>query len=109
MAVNRFKSYAMRSASFPAGFEELPPHREEKVRLGNALAEVSCRLAEAQSKAGNYWTLEQPATSLMWLYEPIAKLLSNDDVSVVTTDVCMSAVPWRKPTSIAAKDLENPS
>ena len=92
----------MRSASCPAGFENLPPHREEKVRLGNALAEVACKLAEAESKAGNYWTLEQPATSLMWLYECIAKLISNNDVVVVTADVYMFGAPWRKPTSIAA-------
>ena len=102
MAVNRFKSYAMRSASCPAGFENLPPHREEKVRLGNALAEIACKLAEAQSKAGNFWTLEQPATSLMWLYACIAKLILSDDVFVVTVDVCMFGAPWRKPTSIAA-------
>ena len=66
MAVNRFRSYALRSAYQLEGFEDLPPHREEKVRLGDALAEVSVRLAEAREKAGNCWTLEQPATSLMW-------------------------------------------
>ena len=77
MAVNRFKSYAMRSAKEPGGFRNLPPHREEKVRLGNALAQVAVRLAEAQEKAGNYWMLEQPATSLMWLYEPIANLIAK--------------------------------
>ena len=102
MAVNRFKSYAMRSAKFPAGFEDLPPHREEKVRLGNALAEISRRLAEAQEKAGNYWTLEQPSTSLMWLYDPIAWLIDRCCVFMVTTDVCMFGAPWRKPTSIAS-------
>ena len=29
MAVNRFKSYAMRSWDFPLGLPNLPPHREE--------------------------------------------------------------------------------
>ena len=55
------------------GVASLPPHREAKVRLGNALSEVAARLADAQEKAGNFWILEQPATSLMWLVEPIAK------------------------------------
>ena len=97
MAVNRFKTYAMRSAAQPGGFDVLPPHREEKVRLGNALAEISKRLAGAQEKAGNYWTLEQPATSLMWLFEPIAWLINRDGVFIVTTDVCMYGAPWKKP------------
>ncbi len=65
MACNRFKSYAMRSAWEPAGFANLPPHCAEKVRLGNALAEASARLADAQEKAGMFWMLEQPATSLI--------------------------------------------
>ena len=90
----------------PAGFAELPPHRADKVRLGNALAEVSCRLASAQEKAGNFWTLvEQPATSLMWLYEPVAELINKPEVYVAKTDVCMFGAPWRKPTSIAANFL----
>ena len=92
----------MRSAKLPAGFEDLPPHREEKVRLGNALAEISRRLAEAQEKAGNYWTLEQPSTSLMWLYDPIAWLIDRCCVFMVTTDVCMFGAPSRTPTSIAS-------
>ena len=57
MAVNRFRSYAMRSADQPEGFDDMPPHRKEKVRLGNALAEVSARLAEAQEKAGFFGCL----------------------------------------------------
>ena len=78
MAVNKFPTYAMRSASMPGGFDELPPHRREKVELGNALAEVSTRLALSQEKAENYWTLEQPATILMWLYKPMADLIYRD-------------------------------
>ena len=87
MAVNRFVSYAMRSAKEPGGFSDLPPHREEKVRLGNALAQVAVRLAEAQEKAGNYWMLEQPATSLMWLYEPLATLIAKATSFLITADV----------------------
>ena len=89
MAVNRFKTYAMRSSDRPEGFDDLPPHREEKVRLGNALAEVSARLAEAQEKAGNYWILEQLATSLMWLFAPIAALIAKVTICLAVIDVCM--------------------
>ena len=102
MAVNRFASYAMRSSDEPQGFDDLPPHREEKVRLGNALAEVSSRLAEAQDKAGNFWMLEQPATSLMWLFAPIAALIAKVTTFLVVIGVCMFGAPWRKPTTLAA-------
>ena len=51
LAVNRFKSYAMRSAKFPAGFKDLHPHREEKVRLGNALAEISRKAGRSRGES----------------------------------------------------------
>ena len=92
----------MRSACQPEGFDDLTPHREEKVRLGNALAEVSARLAEAQEKAGNYWMLEQPATLLMWLFLPIAALIAKVTIFLVVIDVCMFGAAWRKPTTLAA-------
>ena len=76
------------------------------MRLGNALAEISKRLAVAQEKAGNCWTLEQPATSLMWRFAPIAQLISRCGIFIVTTDVCMFGAPWRKPTSIAANFIQ---
>ena len=102
MACNRFKRYAMRSRDEPAGFANLPLHRAVKVRLGNALAEIAARLAEAQEKAGHFWMLEQCATSLMWLYEPVAKLLGSASAYLASIDVCMFGAPWRKPTSLAA-------
>ena len=64
-----------------------------KVRLGNALAEIAARLAEAQEKAGNFWMLEQPATSLMWIFEPVAKLLRSASTHLASIDVCMFGAP----------------
>lgn len=75
MACNRFPKYAMRRASEPSEFANLPPHRLEKVRLGTAIAEVSVKLEEAQEKALNFWMLKQPATSLMRLYAAVASTL----------------------------------
>ena len=54
MAVNRFAMYAMRSATGPDGFTNLPDHRALNVRLGYALALVAVRFAEAQTKAGQF-------------------------------------------------------
>ena len=89
----------MRSSNQPGGFANLPPHREAKVRLGNALAEIAARVADAQEKAGNYWMLGQPATSLMWRFEPIARLVERCSTFLATIDVCMFGAPWRKPTT----------
>ena len=45
----------MRSLVYPEGFWDLPAHRAEKVRLGNALAEVSLRLCKAREKFHAFW------------------------------------------------------
>ena len=97
----------MRSTSEPAGFANLPAHREVKVRMGNALAEVSTRIACAQEKAQNFWTLEQPATSLMSLFALVAELMAKASSSLVVVDVCMYGAPWRKPTTLGAFVFRN--
>ena len=89
MAVNMFKTDAMRGSQQPGGCVDLPPHRQEKVSLDNALATVSRKPADAQEKAEQFWILEEPATSLMWLFEPVAGLVERESTFVVTTDVCM--------------------
>ena len=60
------------------------------------------KLAEVQEKAGNYWMLEQPATSLMWLVDPIAAFIARVTFVLVVIDVCMFGAPWRKPITLAA-------
>ena len=57
-AVNKCVRYAMRSVTCPEGFWYLPPHRAEKVRLGNALADVALRLCKAQEKVKGMWQWE---------------------------------------------------
>ena len=101
MAVNRFPVHAMRSRAEPSGFEGLKPHQQEKVVLGNALAEVAARLIEAQTRSGGLWTLEQPATSIMWDFPAIRTLMTKLQAIFVLTDVCWFGAPWRKPTTIA--------
>lgn len=83
----------MRSASEPSGFANLPPHRSEKVGLGNALAEVSVKRAKAQEKALNFWILEQRATSLMWLFAAVALLIQKATSFAVLIDVCTFGAP----------------
>ena len=77
----------MRNAGQLEGFADLTSHREEKVRLGNALAMLSAGLAEAQEKVRNERTFAQPATSLLWLFERIARLNGWVNTFLVVTDV----------------------
>ena len=100
IAVNRFPSYRMRDALHPAGLPNLPRHRQEKVDLGNALAECAARLAKAQTAAKGYWQLEQPDSSIMWKLPCIVSL--NKDAWHAVRDVCVDGAPWRTPTAIAS-------
>ena len=43
-------------------------------RVNFGICEIAVRMAHAQELAGNFWMLEQPATSLMWLYAPLFEL-----------------------------------
>ena len=97
-AVNRWRKFAMRSMCFPEGFWDLPPHRAEKVRLGNALAEVSLRLCKAQEQVHGYWQWEQPKDCLMFRVREISAFVWRVGVFLAETFVCAFGAPWAKPT-----------
>ena len=86
----------MRSAKCPRGLPNLSSVRQEKVTLGNALAEVAVKLAKAQSIVGSLWCWEQPWTSLMWLFPPVAEFMSTYSVANAYVDVCWFGAPWKK-------------
>ena len=77
MAVNRFWSHAMRSHSKPEGFDWLEGVKLEKVNLGNALATIACRLFKIAVLAGSKATLEQPTSSIMWVFQAFKDLHSS--------------------------------
>ena len=103
-AVNRFVSYAMRSYDYPEGFPELPPHREEKVQLGNAMAEVSLKLCQAQERVHGFWQWEQPQGSLMFWLQSVAAFLSRSGVFHAAAWVCAFGAPWAKPTAVVGNN-----
>ena len=97
-AVNKWARYAMRSIAFPAGFPNLPEHREEKVRLGNALATVSVKLCKAQERAKGLWQFEQPKECLMFWLPDVEALVYRAGVFLAEVFVCAFGAPWAKPT-----------
>ena len=101
MAVNRFIKHRMRTAALPGGLPELTAVREEKVRLGNALAIATTYLAMAQVRVKRQWSIEQPGSSIMWLFEPFRCFIREHAILKVTIDVCAYGAPWKKPTTLA--------
>lgn len=57
----------LRSTSCPAGFEPRPA----VVREANLLASRSAQLARIQLKVNGWFSIENPASSLLWLYRPV--------------------------------------
>ena len=102
MAVNRFLRWRMRSVQFPGGLPNLLPHQQEKVRVGNALADVAVVVCKAQQRAGGAWQWEQPATSLQLLYDPVAVFFAQFAVAWAYACVCAWGAPWRKETVVIA-------
>ena len=56
-----------------------------------------CRIV---SQRGGFWSLENPASSRLWLFEPIVRLRTLPDVIHVTWDMCQFKAPHKKPTTL---------
>ena len=82
--------------------KDLNADQEAKVRLGNELAQVALTLARAQRKAGRWFQLEQPASSLMLDLPSFKTLLNETDIFMAVRSVCADGAPWMKPTALIA-------
>ena len=78
----------MRSLDWPEGFWNLPPHRAEKVRLGNAMAEACVKLCQAQERVKGAWQWEQPWTSLMFYMRNVCSFFSKLELFWAEVWVC---------------------
>ena len=74
VALNSAQASAVRSSDAPSELPELPKYKEDKVRLGNALAEALVVLASAQARLGRFVQFEQPARSLMLTYPSVLSM-----------------------------------
>ena len=102
MACNRFHQCRLRSHQHPAGLPTLNKIQRIKTTEGNGLADVAAELAVAQTRIKEEATFEQPASSLMLVYEPVKKLAAEVLTVSVSVDVCMFGAPWIKPTKLLA-------
>ena len=94
----------MRSHLKPEGFDWLSGEKLEKVNLGNALATIACRLFKIAVLAGSRAILEQPTSSIMWVFQAFKDLHSSVKGWFGNRDVCLDGAPWKKPTSFYSND-----
>ena len=87
----------VRTREQPEGIDGLSSSQAEKVKVGNALAEVAAILFKVQHDAGNHVQLEQPARSLMALHPAVKKVLKETSAGAYQRDACVDGAPWRKP------------
>eukprot|EP00438_Fugacium_kawagutii_P014285 Skav215770 [mRNA] locus=scaffold106:569116:574315:+ [translate_table: standard] len=88
------KIRVLRSVSKPAGLEP----KTRLVTEANLLASRSAQLALLQWKASGVFSIENPENSLIWLYQPIKKLMSLENVAFIRGDQCCFAGEYVKPT-----------
>eukprot|EP00971_Amphidinium_carterae_P027489 541485-Amphidinium_carterae.1 len=79
----------LRSDLCPCGLLDLHYRDQERVRLGNALADIIVVLVGFVTRGGAKWSVENPLHSYLWNCPSIATSLSDDpDVFFVEFDQC---------------------
>lgn len=58
--------------------------RYQKVRSANRIARRTCYLVTYLEAKGCYWALENPSSSILWLYPPMRRLLDREGTYMLT-------------------------
>ena len=88
------------------GLPGLRPQDQKKVTMGTDFMFFTQRMATLCHKFGVLWSVENPASSFIWVMPPILDLAQLPNVQTITLDMCRFASVHKKPTSImAALDL----
>jgi hypothetical protein len=93
---------AIRSNRFINGLPNLRPKDQHKVELGNRTMRQSAEFILACIRSNTPVMLENPATSMAWLFPPIARLLKQSSCYIINLDQCAYGTPWRKATRVAS-------
>lgn len=91
----------LRSDEHPLGLSGLRESDETKVREGNLFLRFSVQVFLLCVMLHIPVTLENPATSRLWICPPILALLRKRGVHYVDIDFCAFGKPWRKRTRFA--------
>ena len=88
----------LRSNEHVLGLPNLLPHDLAKVRDGNLFMRFSVFILTLALALQLPFTMENPATSRLWLCPGVLRLLRRPKVQLVVTEFCMYGMPWRKST-----------
>ena len=76
----------------------------EKARAKESVAielvMFSVALFRAQSRAGWFWSMENPRSSRIFEFEPVVALFGLPDATWTVWDMCMYNQPFKKPTAL---------
>ena len=67
---------------------------------GKLLAEFSVKIALEAAEAGKLFSIENPASSLLWQHPAFKRLRTLPGTFMVRLDMCAYGTKWRKPTTL---------
>ena len=76
---------SLRSIRFPMGFKHLKGINKQRVVAANFLYRWTKKMIVRLERAGAAWSVENPASSLMWLTDPFVELI-NEIPSLIATN-----------------------
>ena len=97
---SRARLPSLRSNGHPWGIPGLSKKEKEIVNDGSLMCLVAVEVAKRCLEAGVGFSLENPATSMMWVFPPMQEFLEKAGVIVVTLDYCQFGEEWRTSTKI---------
>ena len=95
----------LRSNDRPLGLDNLKPHDQLKVMMGNLFMRFSAALLILGWRLRVPGTLENPERSRLWLCPPIKAVLRKRDVQFAVTHFCGWGTPYRKATAFLGVHL----
>ena len=91
----------LRSLQFPMGLPGLTFVQNQRVQKANFLYQWTCKVVLSLHARGIAWSIENPASSLMWITEPFVNLLhSIPDLVAFSFHTCMFAASRKKDTAL---------
>ena len=87
----------LRSDEFPMG---LPGVTHPKLGEANEIVRLLSRLVRTQHRAGQGWSIENPANSLIWQTTQFRQLAALPAVGMVVFDQCCHGSDYKKPTGL---------
>ena len=91
----------LRSLQFAMGLPGLTFVQNQRVQKANFLYQWTCKAVLSLHDRGIAWSIENPASSLMWITEPFVNLLHTiPDLVAFSFHTCMFAASRKKDTAL---------